>query len=302
MYRRRQEEIQKDYWLCKKYIDSHPRVSIKEIAKAVHLSESKVKTSLRQNPRDFEKNMEKIFKVVIDASITGVKDFEDIIKDILKEKIIVLTTITIEELGKLQKYNDTSGRDARNILSMAAENQKDFECVVIDETLETPDDCIIKYCADNKSNVILFTADKTMDLKARAFGVKTKFFKQPKSAENSMKKPHKKVSTLYEAKRNGNELKITCFVGKFKSIKVISNGIQYSSGSIALKNGDNVYIGRTTKDDCIFFIHYGLNSTDEENNCKIIYFKKIYNKGQIRKLPKEKYKSFIREFINEGKR
>ena len=39
-----------------------------------------------------------------------------------------------------------------------------------------------------------------------------------------------------------------------------------------------------------------------ENNCKIIYFKKIYNKGQIRKLPKEKYKSFIREFINEGKR
>ena len=193
MYRRRQEEIQKDYWLCKKYIDSHPRVSIKEIAKAVHLSESKVKTSLRQNPRDFEKNMEKIFKVVIDASITGVKD---------------------------------------------------FECVVIDETLETPDDCIIKYCAGNKSNVILFTADKTMDLKARAFGVKTKFFKQPKSAENSMKKPHKKV----------------------------------------------------------FFIHYEINSTDEENNCKIIYFKKIYNKGQIRKLPKEKYKSFIREFINEGKR
>lgn len=302
MYRRRQEEIQKDYWLCKKYIDSHPRVSIKEIAKAVHLSESKVKTSLRQNPRDFEKNMEKIFKVVIDASITGVKDFEDIIKDILKEKIIVLTTITIEELGKLQKYNDTSGRDARNILSMAAENQKDFECVVIDETLETPDDCIIKYCADNKSNVILFTADKTMDLKARAFGVKTKFFKQPKSAENSMKKPHKKVSTLYEAKRNGNELKITCFVGKFKSIKVISKDIQYSSGSIALKKGDNVYIARTTKDDCIFFIHYEINSTDEENNCKIIYFKKIYNKGQIRKLPKEKYKSFIREFINEGKR
>lgn len=188
---------------------------------------------MRQNPRDFEKNMEKIFKVVIDASITGVKDFDDIIKDILKEKIIVLTTITIEELGKLQKYNDTSGRDARNILSMAAGNQKDFECVVIDETLETPDDCIIKYCAGNKSNVILFTADKTMDLKARAFGVKTKFFKQPKSAENSMKKPHKKVSTLYEAKRNGNELKITCFVGKFKSIKVISNGIQYSSGSIA---------------------------------------------------------------------
>lgn len=302
MYRRRQEEIQKDYWLCKKYIDSHPRVSIKEIAKAVHLSESKVKTSLRQNPRDFEKNMEKIFKVVIDASITGVKDFDDIIKDILKEKIIVLTTITIEELGKLQKYNDTSGRDARNILSMAAENQKDFECVVIDETLETPDDCIIKYCAGNKSNVILFTADKTMDLKARAFGVKTKFFKQPKSAENSMKKPHKKVSTLYEAKRNGNELKITCFVGKFKSIKVISKDIQYSSGSIALKKGDNVYIARTTKDDCIFFIHYEINSTDEENNCKIIYFKKIYNKGQIRKLPKEKYKSFIREFINEGKR
>ena len=44
MYRRRQEEIQKDYWLCKKYIDSHPRVSIKEIAKAVHLSENKFET------------------------------------------------------------------------------------------------------------------------------------------------------------------------------------------------------------------------------------------------------------------
>lgn len=67
MYRRRKEEIQKDYWLYKKYIDSHPKVS-----------------SLRQNPRDFEKNMEKIFdkqsKVVIDASITGVNDFEEIKK------------------------------------------------------------------------------------------------------------------------------------------------------------------------------------------------------------------------------
>ena len=62
MYRRRQEEIQKDYWLCKKYIDSHPRVSIKEIAKAVHLSESKVTTSLRQNPRDFEKTWRRFLK------------------------------------------------------------------------------------------------------------------------------------------------------------------------------------------------------------------------------------------------
>lgn len=47
-------EINKDYKICKKYVDEHPTItSLKEVADAVGLTESQVKTSLSRHPRVF---------------------------------------------------------------------------------------------------------------------------------------------------------------------------------------------------------------------------------------------------------
>ena len=65
--------------------------------------------------------------------------------------------------------------------------------------------CIVKYCAEHKEQVILMTADKTMALKARMYGVKTKYLKQ---IDN--------VCTLFVAKRIKNQLCISDFNTEFR--------------------------------------------------------------------------------------
>lgn len=359
-------EINKDYKVCKMYVDKHPSVSsLKEIADAVGLSESQVKTSLSRHPRVFNginnqiaENQEKIkaqklaqkeaekeakrkakqetleakkkaeaeakrkaeqealeakkkaeteskrsvdfIGFVIDASITGIDGLQDIINKICATKSkIVLTSVTIKELEKMQKYNDTDGKDARRILALAAGNYDNFACVLINETLETPDDCIIKYCADNKNNVVLLTSDKTMELKARTFGVKTHFFKQTKNAPATTTRhaynSTTRGSTLYAARRVGGKLFISDFGNEFKSLRVISNGIEYNSGVAELKIGDDVYVA-TKKADYMTFAHYKITSLYVENNCKLVYSRRLYDMSGINDLPEAGYRSFMRDF------
>lgn len=50
--KRTMAEVNKDYRICKKYVDEHADVtSIREISKATGLSESQVTTSLERHPR-----------------------------------------------------------------------------------------------------------------------------------------------------------------------------------------------------------------------------------------------------------
>jgi rRNA-processing protein FCF1 len=239
---------------------------------------------------------------VIDASITGVENLHDILNKILSTKAkIILTSITIQELDKMQRFNDTDGNDARRILGMAAANLEDFHCVCIDETAGTPDDCIIKYCADNKENVVLLTSDKTMALTARTFGVKTHFLKQTKNNTSSVKsnfihnKTGSRTNTLYAARRIGGKLFISDFTTPYRSILVLSNGIEYNDGVRELKVGDDVYLA-TKKDGYLTFAHYCITSLGAEDNCKLVFSKRIYDVTEITDLPVANYKSFMREF------
>lgn len=238
---------------------------------------------------------------VIDASITGVENLHNILNEIRSTgSKIVLTSITIQELDKMQKFNDTDGNDARRILGMAAANPEDFHCVRIDETAETHDDCIIKYCADNKENVVLLTSDKTMALTARTFGVKTHFLKQTQN--NSSTKSNftynnngSRANTLYAARRVGGKLFISDFTTPYRSILVLSNGIEYKDGVRELKVGDDVYLA-TKKDEYLTFAHYHITSLGAENNCKLVFSKRIYDVNEIEDLSVASYKSFMREF------
>lgn len=233
---------------------------------------------------------------VIDASITGIKSLQDDISKICATNSkIILTSITIKELERMQKFNDSQGIDVRHILALAAENYTSFETVLIDETFDTPDDCIVHYCAENKSNVTLLTSDKTMVLKARMYGVKVHYLKQYfPSNTNLVKHSNSKIRTLFPARRIANKLLLSGFHTNTLSIRVYSDGIEYTDGVIELKIGDDVFIA-SKKLDYITFAHYKMISLYSENNCELIYSKRFYDYNDI-DVSKATYKAFLKDF------
>lgn len=125
-----------------------------------------------------ERNKEMIEGYVIDASISGVTTIRDDLEKICKTNSkIILTSVTIYELEKMQSFFDINGNNARYILGIAAEREKTFKPVLIKENHEKADDNIIEYCAENKEHITLLTSDKTMTLKARMYGVKVHYMK-----------------------------------------------------------------------------------------------------------------------------
>lgn len=234
---------------------------------------------------------------VIDASITGIEDLRDILSKICStQDKLILTSVTIKELEKMQNFKDIDGNDARYILALAVENHNSFETVLIDETLDTPDDCIIKYCADHKESVTLLTSDKTMALKARMYSVQVHYFKQTKPTTNfkTISNTNSKVRTLIPANRIGNKLFISKFQTHTMSIRIYSNNLEYNDGIRELTVGDDVFIA-TKKSDYITFAHYKMISLYAENNCELIYSKRFYDYNDI-DVTDSTYKSFIKDF------
>lgn len=233
---------------------------------------------------------------VIDASITGIKNLKEILSKIcLTEEKIILTSITIKELEKLQILNDIKSKDARYILALAAENPKSFESVLIDETLNTPGDCIVKYCADNKEKVTLLTADKTMAINARMYGVKAEYFKHTYNFYTNTNQPtNSKIRTLIPAKRIGSQLLISDFNTSSLSICIRSNGKEYNNGIRELHVGDDVFIS-SKKVDYITFAHYKMISTYAEDNCELVFSKRFYDYNDL-DVPNQDYKLFLEDF------
>lgn len=253
--------------------------------------------AVKESKQNETTNSNNVPKFVIDASITGIENLRDNLSKIcLTQANIILTSITIKELEKMQNFKDISGNDARYILALAAENHTTFKTVLIDETLDTPDDCIIKYCADNNKNLTLLTADKTMALKARMYSVQVYYFKKVKMCVSSEPKfdTNSKISTLFPANRIGNKLLISKFLTPTMSIRVCSNSLEYNDGIIELNVGDDVFIA-TKKPDYITFAHYKIISLYSENNCELIYSKRFYDYNDI-DVPEIAYKSFIKDF------
>ncbi len=195
----------------------------------------------------------------------------------------------------MQKFKDVDGKDARYILSLAAENPENFDMVLIDETLENPDACIVQYCATNKENVILLTSDKEMALNARMYSVPVQYFRQTQEKlDNKVVSNKSKIRTLRPANKLGEQLFISSFENSMQSIRLISDGIEYNNGVKELKVGDDVLIA-TNKIDCITFAHYRVISLQEENNCELIYSRRFYDYSDLR-LSEGMYKSFIKDF------
>ena len=346
MAKRTQKEIEQD---CKRIKEAaKTATSIKELEQATGLSYAMINTTLSKHPIIFKRikeqldinlaNREKAKSeakkqtspaikgietshvstadnfsgFVIDASISGVENIKErLLKICNTNKKIILTSITIRELENLQKSITLQGKDARYFLALAAENPKSFVSQLIDETIGIPDDCIIKYCADNKDKFILLTSDKTMALKARMYGVEVQYFKKTNKQTNSkvetadtnanlvptstLASTNSNIRTLFPAKKIGNKLMLSDFHTDTRSIRIYSDRYVYNNGTRELKIGDNVFIA-SKKDDCITFAHYKMISVEATNNCELIFSRRIYDYSKP-DLPKIVYKNFFKDFL-----
>lgn len=343
MERRTQKEIENDFKLIKEAANKAKTMA--ELSEITGLTYMKIRTCLSNHPivekkikeqiksnavtfkakgqnnkeREFvepETQKETIFKYVIDASITGTKDIRNILEKIcsIKDAKIILTSITIKELHDIEIYpklhkipRNIQSADASYIFNLAIEKSEKFEMIPIDENVGIPDDCIIKYCADNKGNLILLTADKEMCLKARMFGVQTEYLKKEISDNketNSQVLPKEKggrykAQTLYNIEFYGKDMVIKLNQTSYKSTCVYSNGKKYTVGAIKLKKGDDVFVS-TNKNEYLTFAHYRITALEKENNCELIYFTRIYNKKDTYALPNSFYKSFMNDFLNKN--
>ena len=206
--RRTAKEIEADFRRIKEAAKTAKNYS--EIAKATGLTRQQINTTLAKHPtvtkrieklltdnsntttkvsenseitpdiihEEKESTSDKIINYVIDASITATEGLIDTLNSLLSTPTakFILTSISIIEIEKLQKAGGLTGKDARYIMALAAENADKFEAVMIDETVGIPDDCIIQYCKEHKDNVILLTGDKSMAVKARLHGVTANYF------------------------------------------------------------------------------------------------------------------------------
>ena len=346
MAKRTQKEIEQD---CKRIKEAaKTATSIKELEQATGLSYAMINTTLSKHPIIFKRikeqldinlaNREKAKSeakkqtspaingvetsnvsttdnfsgFVIDASISGVENIKErLLKICNTNKKIILTSITIRELENLQKSITLQGKDARYFLALAAENPKSFVSQLIDETIDSPDDCITKYWADNKDKFILLTSDKTMALKARMYGVEVQYFKKTNKQTNSkvetadtnanlvptstLASTNSNIRTLFPAKKIGNKLMLSDFHTDTRSIRVYSDKYLYNNGTRELKIGDNVFIA-SKKDDCITFAHYKMISVEATNNCELIFSRRIYDYSKP-DLPKIIYKKFFNDFL-----
>lgn len=327
MTKRTAKEIENDYKKIKELVETSFITSVKEIVEATGLTVQEIKTSLSKHPvvekrlmsrievnrkeksnnlkaEDTKKNVSEkeelssddFIGYVIDNSIIGVKDVLNIINKICAtDDQIIITSITINELEDSREYDNFGGRNAGRILAMAAEDPKHFFSVIIDDSLATKDDCIVKYCADNKNKVILLTADNTMALKARAYGVKTQYFKKEVVKEDRNKKNKDCCDTLAYTRKVDGELIISAIDGNCRSTLVRSNGIEYSQDECKLKIGDDVLIA-VKKSTYFTFAHYKITSLYERKNCRLINHGRYYNLQDIDNVQNEEYKEFLKKF------
>lgn len=257
-------------------------------------AESRIETTVEKQDQEInvvEQKEDKFLGFVIDASVLGMQQLTRTLSKIcLTDAKIILTSITIKQLKKMQKYNNISGKDAKTILKLATEQPENCKVILIDETLDTPDECIIKYCVDNKERVTLLTSKQTMVLDARMHSVQVQYLKN--KTGNTF--TGEKIGTLSLAKRVGNKLLISILQTNTIFIRVYSEGIEYNNGIVELKLRDSVFVS-VKKADYITFAHYQVISLYAENNCQLIYSKRIYDYNDIN-VSNHKYELFIEDF------
>lgn len=280
--------------------------TLKEIETLTGLSQSMIRTTLKKHQTTLEElksnqentkikssidNSFATSRYVIDASVIGAYYFRDYFLRILNDNSkILLTSFTYETLQRIQTYTDVFAEDAKFILETLKCNKDSFEFIPIDEVSNRNIDSIIDYCYSHQENLVLLTANKELAMKACAISLEHHYFRQRVSDDKN------RIRTLRCATWYENKLVISNFNSEISSIRVFSNGKEYNDGEKILQVGDDVYIASKKNPDYIAFIHFRIIQINNENNCEIVFSKKIYDRKAISFLSKSDYRNFLYDF------
>lgn len=279
------EEISKKTGLSYMQLKTTLGDKFKAVKEQLRANSSKSLLSAISNP--IPKNL------VIDASICGVYNIQDYVSEQMATgKKFIISSITIKELDMLQKINDFSGRNARWLLAIAAENPKNFNAVLINESVGIPDDCIISYCLSNVGTVELLCADKVMALKARCHNISVHYFKVQSALNPTYRKNF--TEPLLHTKKVNTSLTLSDFQRPNLSIRVISQGKEYNDGKISLQIDDDVFVA-IIEGSSILFYHYKVASLEMDNF--LVVCSKRYDLFSTINLSEYAYMKFLKDFI-----
>ena len=116
---------------------------------------------------------------VLDISTLWYKNLKNFICQELDNNIkFILTSVTIRELSKFQSLPNCIGNMARYILNLAVYREDSFKTVVINETYDTIDECIVQFCVANKEKVKLLTSKESMFLTSKMHSIKVQYLQK----------------------------------------------------------------------------------------------------------------------------
>ena len=156
---------------------------LQEIMNKVPLAYKQLKNKFKDYASYFEEDTIKFPEgnlIVLDTSVIKAKNlFEAIDVAIEAGFKFVLTSVTVKELdlkkNELRKSYDEqkhlAGVNAQRLLAKAIEDEANFIPLSILEISLNPDDDIINAIRGNKENIVLWSGDKAMLLKARMYNI-----------------------------------------------------------------------------------------------------------------------------------
>lgn len=261
-------------------------------------------TELARSGSDFSKLSNEVVvneetrkkKIVLDTSVVGTYEINMILEEAKREEIkVVLTTVTIRELKKLRDNDDEQGRDAKFISGEAARDIQGYEEVLIDENGESPDDCIIRYCEENKENVILYSADVEMVLLARAHHIEVYILTKIPNKTNNVQK----LVTLAQLRPINDGIYITEYKNSNQLICIYRGDLKFTDGARRLMLNDDIFIANKAV-GYFSFTHWQVVNENAENNCRRVYYKRFYNYQEL-EFPEELtkkalYMDFMKNF------
>lgn len=138
----------------------------------------------------------------------------------------VLTSITIKELDAASSKKDEVARlNAQRLLSKAVKDAQHIIPVDIPECSVNPDDDILEAIKGNKENIILWTGDKAMLLKARMYKIRNVYIEEeikipkdrkPQETMNDCGEEETQAQMSQEAPKNEDENIRTIFGAKIR--------------------------------------------------------------------------------------
>jgi len=310
--------MNKDYENIKKCV--RKALNVSDLLEMTKLTKLKLLTTMILHPSLFFeiKKQLKIKKYVIDASISETNNLYERLRKLCENNsIIIITSVTQKELTGLRNRDDLIlVADIDMILAMRRKRKKSFRYIEIDESLEKPDDRIVKFCEENKKRVILMTSDKEMAANAREKGVEVQYIahENEKKPRKKSKPKHKKnnpvktitekkeevknpkILTLDKIKKENDDIYIKLYHDKYEAILIyMKDGKVYNTGKRKLNVGDHVYIAMKTGNGTKF-TDYRIISKNLENNCEEVYTTTIYKKDGLDNL-KEEYRYYYKNFM-----